>query len=619
VTLPSLVYAYGVILVYLHELQVPIWLGFATPTIYILLYNFTQCWFREAADSWGGVVGYRVMAFLGLLMVVSSLLLCAIIPIKLQPYVYGILGGLGSSLISAQIDAVIFDTYDSRLGIIRGVCFAGQAVGQSVFPHIITALVNFYGYSHFYIVLAAIMLQTLPAIMLLRVEEKFLRPISFSRYSDVAKAYSVFSNEGIDHTYYSTELQLHDLSKKCWKSPSDDNLHRYSEHEEGFEYDSETNGTITPPPSPEEKRRNIFGVEILPEIPEENEDNVSDESDSEGTENDDSESDDSSKIEAGSSNNKKRLSIAIKRLSMLSDNLDDFISKQYRRDSNTSERDEADHREYTEIEVTYDNISPVTDIQREKVFNSFSFRCQSAYAGLRRRIWMPSYKIYILKRRLTYFMYNINDTFLKPLTRSLSSWKFYPSLLMYFSKLSLTSVTMVSLPMIASEMHPKIPIADSNFIMTLYGFSWICFLMCTPWLAQTPKRNFKYVALAGLLISTLACILLSRADNHDSFSIGCVIAGLGYGAISCCWESTVQDFVGARKWPKLHSPLETISGLSLAIFVIGISFIVDQPQGLQFALFILAILLSITTFVWLIVAVFYVYTTKVKKIKMGKR
>lgn len=413
---------------------------------------------------------------------------------------------MGSSLISAQIDAVIFDTYDSRLGIIRGACFAGQAVGQAVFPHIITALVNFYGYSHSYIVLAAIMLQTLPAIMLLRVEEKFLRPISFSRYSDVAKTYSVFSNEGTDPTYYSTELQLHDLSKKCWKSPSDDNLHRHSEHEEGFEYDSETNATITPPPSPEEKRRNIFGVEILPEIPEENEDNISDESDSEGTENEDSESDDSSKVEAGSSNNKKRLSIAIKRLSMLSDNLDDFISKQFRRDSHTSEQDEADHREYTEIEVTYDNISPVTDIQREKVFNSFSFRCQSAYAGLRRRMWMPSYKIYTMKRRLTYFIYNINDTFLKPLTRSLSSWKFYPSLLMYFSKLSLTSVAMVSLPMIASEMHPKISIADSNFIMTLYGFSWICFLMCTPWLAQTPKRNFKFVALAGLFISTLACI-----------------------------------------------------------------------------------------------------------------
>lgn len=389
------------------------------------------------------------------------------------------------------MDAVIFDTYDSQLGIIRGLCFAGQAVGQSMFPHIITALVDCYGYSNSYIVLGGIMLQTLPAILLLKVEDKFSRPMSFSRYSDVAKTYAIFSNEGLENNYYSTELQLHDMSKKCWQSPSDDNLHREPEFAEGdFEYNGEVVSTITPPPSPEEKRRNIFGVEILPEIPEESEESDSD--DSLGTEN-------------GMDINKKRLSVVIKRLSTLGDNFDDFISKQIRKDSQTSEREDTERREYAELEVMYDNVSPVTDIQREKVFNSFSFRCQSAYASMRRRVWMPSYKVYTFKRRFTYFIYNINDTFIKPLTRSLSCWKFYPSLMIYFSRLSLTAVAMVSLPVIASNMHPKISVSDSNFLLTLYGFTWICFLMCTPWLAQTPKRNFKYVAVAGLIISTVSC------------------------------------------------------------------------------------------------------------------
>ncbi|XP_075972243.1 uncharacterized protein LOC142974033 isoform X2 [Anticarsia gemmatalis] len=551
------------------------------------------------------------MAAIGLLFVVASLLICAVIPIHLQPYAYGIMGGFGSSLISAQVDAVVFDTYDSRLGIIRGLCFAGQAVGQSLFPHIITALIEGYGYSHAYIVLGGIMLQTLPAILLLRVEQRFMRPVSFSRYSDVAKTYAMFNNEVmVENNYYSTELPLHDMGKKCWKSPSDDNLHRESEYTDGgFEMDGDIVATITPPPSPEEKRRNIFGVEILPEIPEESED-----SESEGSESESEESDE----EQGVSKNKKRLSVAIKRLSTLGDNLDDYITKQVRKDSRT-DQDISEQNEYEEIEVTYDNVSPVTDIQREKIFNSFSFRCQSAYASMRRRMWMPSYKIYTMRRRFTYFIYYLNDTFLKPLTRSLSCWKFYPALMIYFSRLSLTSVAMVSLPMIASEMHPKISMADSNFLMTLYGFTWICFLMCTPWLAQTPKRNFKYVAVVGLFVSTAACFVLAEADNHDSFSIGCVIAGFGYGAISCCWETAVQDFVGARKWPKLHSPLETISGLIITVFVIGISFIVDQDRGLQLAMFILAIILSIITVIWLVIALIYFYITKLRNRRLGKR
>lgn len=601
ICLPSLVYAYGVILVHLDELDVPIGLGISTPAIYILVYNLTQCWCREAADSWGGAIGYRVMSVIGLTMVVASLLACAFIPYHLQPFVYGILGGFGSSLISAQVDAIVFDTYDSRLGIIRGLCFAGQAVGQATFPHIITALIDTYGYSCSYIVLGGIMLQTLPAILLLRVDESIQRPISFSRYSDLAKTYAVFSNEGMDKNFYTTEFQLHDMGQKSWKSPSDDNLHTEPDYTEDFEYDGDIVATITPPPSPEEKRRNIFGVEILPEIPEESEDSESEEP-----------------PEKNTSKSKKRLSVVIKRLSTLGDSFDDCISKQVRRDSQP-ERDGVEQKEYSEVEVTYDNVSPVTDIQREKIFNSFSFRCQSAYASMKRRMWMPSYRVYTIRRRLIFFMYNINDTFIKPLTRSLSCWKFYPSLMLYFSRLSLTSVAMVSLSIIASEMHPKISISDANFLMTLYGFTWVCFLMSTPWLAQTPKRNFKYVALFGLMTSTVGCYVLAVADNHDSFSIGCVIAGFGYGAISCCWETAVQDFVGARKWPKLHSPLETISGILLAVFVVGISFIVDQERGLQYAMFILAIILSIITIVWFIIAIAYIYITKLKSIRLNKR
>lgn len=328
------------------------------------------------------------------------------------------------------------------------------------------------------------MLQTLPAIMLLKVEEDGRKPKSFSRYSDVSKAYSLFNNG--DPQYYSAELQLHDMGKKTWQSPSDDNLHCDEEFSNQVE-DDDANATITPPPSPEENRRNIFGVEILPEIPEESE---------ESDENEDEQKD------ANKNTNKKRLSVVIKRLSTMGDSFSEYIIKQTRRDSQSSL---SESKEYEEIEVTYDNVSPVTEIERERIFDSFSYRCQSAYASIRRRLWMPSYRVHRIKRRMTYLKYSLNDTFIKPLSRSLSCWRFYPSLLLYWSKLSITAISLALLPTIATQMHPKISLIEANFLITLHGFTWICFLFCTPWLAQTQKRNFKYIAVAGLILSTAAC------------------------------------------------------------------------------------------------------------------
>ncbi|XP_026765199.2 uncharacterized protein LOC113523424 [Galleria mellonella] len=602
VCLPSLVYTYGVLLVNLANLGVPVWLGLSTPTISLLTYSLTQCWCRDAADSWGGTIGYRVLAIMGLMFVVLSLLLCAFLPYNFHPYVFGIFGGFGSSLLSAQVDAVIFDTYDTNFGTIRGLCFAGQAIGQSVFPHLITFLIDYYGYSYSFIVLSGIILQTLPVVMLLKIDETIKkRPISY-----IDKTYAIFNNDIIENGY-TNELQLHDLGKKSWKSPSDDNAHQEAIvsdlHADISEYDDENNATITPPPSPEEKRRNIFGVEILPEIPEESE------------ESDDNESNINEKNK--NKLNKKRLSSAIKRLSVLGDSFDEYISKQVRRDSQ-ADRDSIS-REYTEIEVTYDNISPVTDIQREKVFNSFNFRCQAAYTSLRRKMRVPSYRIYRLKRRIIYITSSINDTFIKPLTRSLSCWRFYLALILCFSKLSITAISLVLMPVVASQMKPKISMTDINILYSLHGFTWLCFLLCTPWLTQTPKRNFKYVTVLGLIISSGGCFLLARAKTYDLLSIGCVIGGFGFGAISSCWETAVQDFVGMRKWPKVNSTMETCSGILLFVFYLGILFLVDEEDGLQCALLILSAVLTGVTFMWTILAVVSLYLTKVRSLRPGRR
>ncbi|CAK1551951.1 unnamed protein product [Leptosia nina] len=598
ICLPALVLSYGVLWVHsLSNFEAPLWLGFLTPSILMVTYNLTQCWFREAADSWGGSVGYRVLASIGLLFVIGGLILCAFIPYYLQAVVYGVLCGLGSSLISAQVDAVIFETYDSHIIIVRGSGFLGQAVGLSIFPHILTALIDTYGYGHAYVVLAGIMLQSLVAIMFLHIDENVRRPATFSRYKDLSQAYIVYKNEAMDH-FYGTELQLHHKNNKSWKNPSDDNVRFDVElnDDDGFILE-----TITPPPSPEEKRRNIFGIDILPQIPEESEES------------------DTEEIVPVTDNNKKRLSVAIKRLSTLGDSIDGCITHQVRKDSQPKGETNDSNASTEFFEVKYDTITPMTDIQTEKLLNTFSFRCQSAYRSVKRKLWIPSYRMYRIKRRLTYLLYSINDTFIKPLTRSLSCAKFYPALLLSFSRLSLLTICLVLLPMLASEVQPKISILEMNFLMTLHGFTWICFLLCTPWLAQTPKRNYKYVTIFGLLVSTASAFVLAADNNHDSYSIGCVIAGFGYGAVTSCWEGTVQDYVGARKWPKVHSALETLSATLLAVFVAGISFVVEKENGLKLVMFILGITLAVITILWVVIGAVSIYLTKVKSLRLHKK
>lgn len=103
--------------------------------------------------------------------------------------------------------------------------------------------------------------------------------------------------------------------------------------------------------------------------------------------------------------------------------------------------------------------------------------------------------------------------------------------------------------------------------------------------------------------------MIAEARDHDIFAIGCVVAGVGYGAISSCWETAVQDFVGGRKWPKLHSALETLSASLLAVFICGLSILIKHGYDCQYAMLVLGILLAVVTLVWTIIAMLSIYFT----------
>lgn len=111
--------------------------------------------------------------------------------------------------------------------------------------------------------------------------------------------------------------------------------------------------------------------------------------------------------------------------------------------------------------------------------------------------------------------------------------------------------------------------------------------------------------------------VIAEANTHDAFSIGCVVAGLGFGALSSCWEIAAQDFVGAHKWTKIHSTLETLSAICAASFVFGLSFLVPlEDSGDKHFIFILGLALSTVSVIWLIIAVVSIYVAKMRSFRL---
>lgn len=111
--------------------------------------------------------------------------------------------------------------------------------------------------------------------------------------------------------------------------------------------------------------------------------------------------------------------------------------------------------------------------------------------------------------------------------------------------------------------------------------------------------------------------MIAEAGSHDTFSIGCIVAGLGFGAISSCWETAAKDFMGAHKWTKVQSALETLSGICAAAFVSGLLFLCPLDDGVEkYYIFILGIVLSIVALVWLIIAVMTSNVAKMRSFRL---
>nr|CAD7263557.1 unnamed protein product [Timema shepardi] len=329
---PSILPAYGVLLIPLIEdhtisLFNSIWI----PVIYISVWTFSEQLCRKAVD---GRRNGKYIALTGVLVSAGGWATGAYFQkAPLRVLGWGIMGGLGTSLVTAQTEATLECHFPSRNGLVQGVQNLGAALGQFAMPLVMYGFLTLYGPKGAPLMQAGVVLHAaLGAVLLVppravKVEARWVgrpRSVSVIRETEELEIDEVINqlyDEGFttavkfvnditelsrardqgEVTGYVVELSrtpsntsptcshhqpgfatlrifdvrisdallvgsdspLLSLTGKSWKNPSMDDPD-CDHFEENF---------FKPTGSPTSvcRRKNAFGVDILPEIPEEGE------------------------------------------------------------------------------------------------------------------------------------------------------------------------------------------------------------------------------------------------------------------------------------------------------------------------------------------------------------
>nr|CAD7439319.1 unnamed protein product [Timema bartmani] len=261
---PSIIPAYGVLLIPLiedHTLTLfnSIWI----PVIYISAWTFSEQLCRKAVD--GRSRNGKYIALTGVLVSAGGWATGAYFQkAPLRVLGWGIMGGLGTSLVTAQTEATLECHFPSRNGLVQGVQNVGAALGQFAMPLVMYGFLTLYGPKGAPLMQAGVVLHAaLGAVLLVpprvvKVESRWVgRPRSFS----VIRETEEFEIDEVINV--GSDSPLLSLTGKSWKNPSMDDQDCDHFEENFFKPTGSPTGVC--------RRKNVFGVDILPEIPEEGE------------------------------------------------------------------------------------------------------------------------------------------------------------------------------------------------------------------------------------------------------------------------------------------------------------------------------------------------------------
>lgn len=244
-----------------------------------------------------------------------------------------------------------------------------------------------------------------------------------------------------------------------WRSPSD-NLEELFENHEDLEHEI---------PAPHVKC--TMGVEIMPEIIEENEEEEED---------------------TTSSNKNSIIKNDIKRLSVISSKLEEII-----------DRDSTETSPEVILDVTKTSESNINVISIESSASLFKDMRRSSKRSSGTCCCSPIQR-FRFRRRLKFFFECIIALMLKPLISSSRVYVFYPCLITVIHSMLSPLVFLNFIPIKANDDWKYGNMTEVSFMLSITAFAYICFLITIPWVAEISKRNMRYLYIIGLFISMTA-------------------------------------------------------------------------------------------------------------------
>lgn len=251
---------------------------------------------------------------------------------------------------------------------------------------------------------------------------------------------------------------------RSWKNPSD-NLEKLFENHEDLEHEI---------PAPHVKC--TAGIEVMPEIPEENEDEINED------------------------DNKRNSKIIndIKRFSVISNKLEELIEN-----DNVNTKKQEVKTNNNEVNKIQESAAKFNDRVAKSDKSNIICCCCSPYQKFRYR------------RRIKNLCDCLIGIALKPLIGSCKILLFYPCLLSMIHSMLSPLIFLTIMPIMAKNNSKFGNMTEVSFMLSLTAFAYICFLITIPWVSDISKRNLKYLYLFGLGLSATAlfCKYFKKRNN----------------------------------------------------------------------------------------------------------
>lgn len=204
--------------------------------------------------------------------------------------------------------------------------------------------------------------------------------------------------------------------------------------------------------------KNNMGVEILPEIPEEEEEEVP----------------------------SRKISTDIKRMSKISDRFEEVIGKNHRNDTSNM---------ILGLSDLENGVSHRGRRKRHKLFRDIS----NGSGGC-----CSPYRKYIFRKRMRTVGHTLYDNFIKPLNTAMKCFYFYPSLCCK-TCMALTYVVYISIiPHVAlvNGANYSVDITEAVFLLTFISVAWCFFLISLPWVINMSKLKIRILHVLGMLLTS---------------------------------------------------------------------------------------------------------------------